>query len=334
MTLLLGAQELRRLLNVAPSLKMLRDGFLANERDVAAQRVRQELPSPGTAMVLLPGLLPGIPAYTVKVNAKFPDAERSISGIICLHDLHNGNLLGVLDSAFVTAWRTGLSAALGIHHLAGHPLGTLGVIGAGAQARMTMRGLRALRDVPCAVIHDSVAQRAHRLAESWQRIGIRCQVVNTPGEAAAMSDSLLVATWAREPLLHLHDVHPGMHITSLGADEPGKQELDPELLRRARLFVDDLDLSMSSGVLGSAGLARNYVAGTLTDVLASSIATSGGEDADVTVYSPVGLPWQDLAISWGAYQLAQSRGTTPQFQFHGHTADDESLEEEEEENSP
>jgi len=34
---------------------------------------------------LLPGLLPAIPAYTVKINAKFPGAVPALRGVVCLH---------------------------------------------------------------------------------------------------------------------------------------------------------------------------------------------------------------------------------------------------------
>ena len=51
---------------------------------------RADLPFPGTATALLPGLLPGINACTVKVNAKFPTARPALRGVICLHGDHPG----------------------------------------------------------------------------------------------------------------------------------------------------------------------------------------------------------------------------------------------------
>ncbi len=98
-------------------------------------------------MCLLPGLLPDVPAYTVKVNAKFPGATPALRGIVCLHSLADGELLALLDSASVTAWRTGLAAALATHVLAPEQARTVAVIGAGAQSRATLRALRTLRPV-------------------------------------------------------------------------------------------------------------------------------------------------------------------------------------------
>ena len=142
MTRLLTHSDLIALLDPAACLDVLADGFrTADEVSVAGQRVRTELPFPGTATALIPGLLPGTDAYTVKVNAKFPGARPALRGVICLHGGSDGELLALLDSATVTAWRTGLAAALGTHALAApDPAGAavLGVIGAGASAIATV----------------------------------------------------------------------------------------------------------------------------------------------------------------------------------------------------
>ncbi|MFD0886321.1 ornithine cyclodeaminase family protein [Streptosporangium algeriense] len=316
MTLLLGAAELSRLLTPHLSLQALRQGFVTSPAaSPPPQRVRQSLPhTAGSIAVLLPGLLPGVPAYTVKVNAKFPASDPAISGIVCLHDLDTGELLALLDSAVVTAWRTGLSAALATDLLTPAETRTVGVIGAGAQADMTLRGLTATRALERLVIHDVDPLRAHRMAETWRRTGLDCRVVDTAQEVAHGCGCVVTATWSRRPLLRLGDVRPGSHITSLGADEPGKAELDPRLLRHARVIVDDLELAMTAGALGTAGLRREDAAAVLGDVL-NGLLPPRTDPGQITVYTPVGLPWQDLALSWAAYQAALSDGDCLDFRF-------------------
>ena len=111
MTLLLSRSDLEQVLDVRACLEVLRRSFLAAPSAIAPQRIRTDLPGPGTATVLLPGLVPDIPAYSVKVNAKFPRSRPALRGLVGLHDTGTGELLAVLDSATVTAWRTGLAAA-------------------------------------------------------------------------------------------------------------------------------------------------------------------------------------------------------------------------------
>ncbi|MFF5718462.1 ornithine cyclodeaminase family protein [Streptomyces buecherae] len=307
MTRLLTRTDLLELLDPEACVQALREGFAVAARDaLPGQRVRTDLPFPGTATALLPGLLPGTPAYTVKVNAKFPGASPALRGVICLHSGVDGALLALLDSATVTAWRTGLAAALATDLLA-RPAAdgaeTVGVIGAGAQSELTLRGLRALRSWDRLVVHDTDPRRASAFA---RRHG--GAVAATPAEVAAEADVVVLATWSREPLLHLADLRPGQHLTALGADEPGKRELAPEVLRAARLVVDDATLVATHGALANAGLPASTAAASLGEVIRGE-APARPHDQRLTVYAPVGLPWQDLALSWLAYQRAEAAGT-------------------------
>jgi len=294
-TLLLTRGDLEAVLEPEACIDALRDGFRHAEAvPIVGQRVRTDLPFPGTATALIPGLLPGIPAYTVKVNAKFPAARPALRGVICLHSGADGELLALLDSATVTAWRTGLAAALGTHLLAGRG-DVVGVIGAGAQAELLVRGLAALRPRSALVVQDTSADRA---AEFAARHGGR--VVSRAAEVAVAADIVLSATWSREPLLHLRDTRPGQHFTSLGVDEPGKAELAADLLDAGLLVVDDRELAASVGVLRPADATLGEVA--------RSEHPGRTTDTDRTVYAPVGMPWQDLALAWTAYGRAEREG--------------------------
>ncbi|MCP2339567.1 ornithine cyclodeaminase family protein [Actinomadura rupiterrae] len=317
MTLLLNRSDLERLLDPAAVLAALRAGFTAGPGEVAARRVVTPLPGTGSATALIPGLVAGVPAYTVKVNAKFPASRPALRGVVCLHDLESGALLALLDSATVTAWRTGLAAALGTDALARRAGGRVAVVGAGAQSDLVLRGLGTLRPVTGLTVTDLDAGRAAAFAEAHgARLGVPSGTADDPREAVAGADVVIAATWARRPLLHAADIAPGTHLTSLGADEPGKTELAPDLLERARVVVDDVPLAVEMGVLAAAGLSVRHAAGTLGDLLRGEVP-GRVRDEEVTVYAPVGLPWQDLALSWAAYQAAQEAGAGTSYDFLG-----------------
>jgi len=82
MTIVLTRSTVDRLLPVEAATDALRAGFLAPAADEPPVRIRTDLPGPGTATCLMPGLLPGVPAYTVKVNAKFPGAVPALRGTL------------------------------------------------------------------------------------------------------------------------------------------------------------------------------------------------------------------------------------------------------------
>lgn len=272
-TLLLARSDLEQVLDVSGCLEDLWQGFLAVPSGISAQRVRTDLPGPGTATALIPGLAVGIPAYTVKVNAKFPGSRPALRGVVCLHDATTGELLAMLDSATVTAWRTGLAAALGTHVLARPDARAVAVIGAGTQAELVVRGLAALR--------------------AWERLTV-CDL--DPAQAALFAGR--------------HATTPSAAVT---ADSRAAAR-DADIVVLATWIVDDVPLALTAGALGAAGLTAADTASTLSEVLRGMAPGRRGDD-EVTIYTPVGLPWQDLVLAWAAYRRALAEGLGTGFDF-------------------
>jgi ornithine cyclodeaminase/alanine dehydrogenase len=104
----------------------------------------------------------------------------------------------------------------------------------------------------------------------------------------------------------------------MGADAPGKQELDPEILRAARVFVDDWEQGQESGevnvALSTGKLRRDDIVGSLGEVVAG---TKAGRlsPSDITVFDSTGLAVQDLALAREIYQTARARGVGVDFEL-------------------
>jgi ornithine cyclodeaminase len=308
--LVLTASDVRSLCDdLGPVLNAVRAGFLAGRGpdDIVGLRVRTPLPADGSATALLPGLLTGVPAYSVKVNAKFPGAKPALRGVVCLHDLNDGELLALLDSAAVTAWRTGVAAALLTHQLARASATTLGVIGAGAQARIVVRALAHLRRLTSVIVNDTDESAAREFLRLAAELGIDGETAPSPDVVAKRASIIVMATWSRIPLLALEHLRPGHHITTLAADEPGKRELAGDVLGHALLVVDDRELVHAAGATASAGLEAGAIDATATEVLRGE-HPGRTRDEQVTAYAPIGLPWQDLALSWHLFQAAVEQG--------------------------
>ncbi len=107
-TLLLTRSEVIRLTDPAALVTPMRNAFrdYSEQRVIPGRRFFTPLNGPGDAMILAPGLTPSVPAYTVKVHAKFPDQQPAIGGALLLNDLQTGSLLAVMDSTYLTAVRT------------------------------------------------------------------------------------------------------------------------------------------------------------------------------------------------------------------------------------
>src|SRR2546427_5117498 len=138
-TLILNRAEIEALVSPHEALESMRDGFrlYSMQRTVPALRVPSPLPAPApsdaSAMILVPGVVSGIPAYTVKVQAKHPGRDPAIQGVIILSSLETGATLAILESGFLTALRTGLAGAIGADVLARPDVRTVAIVGAGVQ---------------------------------------------------------------------------------------------------------------------------------------------------------------------------------------------------------
>src|SRR3984885_2864014 len=244
-TLLLTRSETEVLLDPGTLLAGLRAAFrgYSLDRGVRAQRVRSALSGPGTATVLFPGPAADIPAYTVKVHAKFPEQQPAIRGVLCLHDGQTGGLLAVMDSTHLTAVRTGLCSALATDILARRDARSVAVIGAGMQGDQQLRSLHLMRQIGAVRVYDSAPDRALAFAERIsQSLGLTIEVSDSVAAAVEAADMVLAATWARTPFILPGMLQAGTHVSTIGPDEPGKCEVSAEVIRDAVFVCDDRDL--------------------------------------------------------------------------------------------
>jgi ornithine cyclodeaminase/alanine dehydrogenase-like protein (mu-crystallin family) len=316
-TLLLTRSEIETLLGVPALLPLLKEGFkYYTNRTISAQRGRSPLPKEGSSATLLyPGLMPDIPAYSVKVHAKFPGQTPAIRGLIHLFDLATGELLAVLESSYITAVRTGVASALAAHTLARQDAKTVAVIGAGVQGRWQLRALSTLRFIKQVFVYDSSPFVAGKfVAETAREMDAKLISVNTLAEVLIDADIILSATWSRSPFLHSGMVNEGSHISTLGADEPGKTELSSDLLEQSLVICDDRELAVSQGAVGNVGLTSEHIHAELGEVLSGQKHGRQNDD-DITVFASVGLAWQDLVAAWQVYQSALEKGVGERLEF-------------------
>ena len=308
-TLLLCRTQVEQLLDPSALVTQLRAGFITYSNSSAgrALRVRAAIPDHrGTATVLFPGLLPGLGVYTVKVHAKFPDHDPAIRGVICLHDAGTGTLLAIMDSTYITAIRTGIAGALAADVLARADASTVAVIGAGVQGSFQLRalaGLRRLRDV---IVYDTDAGRAVAFATRMgEELSLPMEPVDDLVSAIARADIVLSATWSTTPFILSGMLKSGAHVTTLGADEPGKAEVSADVISSSLFVCDDRQLAVEMGALRGVGLGAEVIGAELGEVLGGS-HPGRTSDEQRTIYGGVGLAFQDAVAAWQVYEHAVS----------------------------
>jgi len=176
--------------------------------------------------------------YALKVAGTY--ATRPYGSIVLVSVATGETLAYFDDGGFLTDLRTAAVSALAAREL-GRRDESLAILGTGVQARLQASlhaGVLPLREVRIWGRDRAKADRCARdVAASLP--GASVTVAASPAEAAASARLIVTATASRAPLLSAADLRPGTHVSAVGADSPGKQELDPEILRRATLLLVD-----------------------------------------------------------------------------------------------
>jgi len=260
----------------------------------------------------------GLPGFAVKIASGFyGNGARGLptsSGMLALLSSETGFPLALLlDNAYLTDVRTALAGAVAAKHLARSQIGTVGVVGTGVQARLQVQALRLVRPFRDVIVWGRHPAAAQRYAEEMtETLGIEVRPAASVSEVARGADIVITSTPARAPLVQAADVREGLHVTAMGSDGPGKQELDPEILARADRLVCD----RKSQCFRLGELQHGLAAGTIREDSAIDELgeiTSGGKPgrrtaAEVTVCDLTGVGVQDTAIALFAYDRAREKG--------------------------
>ena len=112
------------------------------------------------------------------------------------------------------------------------------------------------------------------------------------------------------PIIQDAWISPGTHINAIGADAPGKEELDPEILKRATIVVDDLEQAAHSGEINvpltMGAITMKDIHGELCEIVVGK-KTGRTSKEEITVFDSTGLSVLDVATAWMVYKRAQEK---------------------------
>ena len=236
---LLREDDVRAALPMPACIDAVEAAFVAYSSGAAElpDVIHLEVPEVGGEIHVKAGHLHGAPAYAVKVSSGFSRVDPpALDGLVIVFDARTGAPIAfLLDGGFVTDQRTGAAGGVAARWLAPERVDVVAVIGTGVQARKQVEALRVVRPGPREIrVWGRDPERAARAASDVGGV-----VAATVAEATRAADVIITCTASREPILMADHVRPGAHVTALGSDGVGKQELDPELLRAADLVVVD-----------------------------------------------------------------------------------------------
>jgi len=251
------------------------------------------------------GYLDGDELFAVKVSAGFYDNPKqglaSNQGLVMAFSARTGEPLALLqDEGWLTAWRTALAGRLAAELLAPKQIDAIGIVGTGLQARLQLKALQAV--TPCRTVHvwGRSAKELDAFATEFEAHGYRVHVTLNAEQLARASQLIVTCTPSTRPILQADWIQPGTHITAVGADAEGKQELATELVARADLITVD-----SVAQCGAYGEVSHAVTAGLVPVerlvelgrLLAGEAPGRQRAEQITVADLTGLAIQDVQIA-------------------------------------
>ena len=316
-TLLLSQQDVARLIGVRQVIPVVREAFKAMARGQAVMPSKLYLPLPGgNDFRAMPAFLRRPPACGMKwVNVHPRNAERglpTVMAVIVLNHVETGVPLAIMDGQLITKLRTASAAAVAAETLARPDSRVVGLIGCGAQADAQVEALTAVRPIARVNVWGHRATEAQRFCRDLRRRlpNVQCQPESTIEACVRDADIVVTVTPSRRPLVQRRWIAPGTHINAIGADAPGKQELDHRILQEATVVVDERQQAIHGGELNVPIRRRQFRAAEIHADLGQILLgrrVGRRSPQELTVFDSTGLAVHDIAVAAEVFRQARRR---------------------------
>jgi alanine dehydrogenase len=319
MPLLLSEEDVRIVLSMDDLIATMRPALQQFSARKARQPLRTvvEVGLQKAAFAVMPALIEEPPALGAKLVTVF--ASNAAAGIpthlatILLFDSMTGELIAIMDGRYITEARTAAVSAVATELLAREDAAVVAVIGSGVQARSHVDAIGRIRDVRTIRAWSPDEERLSAFVRET-RPRTEADVIRSASARDAVEDAdiVVLATSAREPVVHSDWIADGTHLCAVGACRPGQREMDTALVARGRVFVDSREgaLAESGDVLlpiQEGAFDETHIVGEIGELLSGTVRGRLAA-ADVTIFKSLGMAVEDVAAAHLAYEKAAERG--------------------------
>ncbi len=316
-TLILTRHNIERILTPVIANETVEKAFRAYSLGYATMPAKSYLYFPKGDLRSMPAYIcgEGFDIAGVKcVNVHPQNAGRhlpAVMAVIILNDPQTGFPLAVMDGTYLTCIRTGAAGAIAAKYLSREDSKIAGFVGCGSQAQTQLSCLLEIRNIRKIKIWQvpndkKCVQEFKKWAQTTY--GIEAIVSSCMDDVTMNSDIVITTTPSRAPLVNC--VSPGTHINAIGADAPGKQEINPKILKQAKIVVDDRTQASHSGEINvpisRKQMTKRNIYALLGDIIAGKKQgrISAGE---ITLFDATGLAIQDVSCGYIVYKALKNR---------------------------
>ena len=312
-TTILELDEIKRLIDSSQLIREIETGFvLYSEGQVVVPPVGfLHFDQPPGDVHIKYGFVTGDDHYVLKMASGFynnPDLDLPISnGLILVFSQKTGQLkLILLDECWLTDMRTAAAGAVAAKHLAPDSIHHIGIVGTGVQARLQLEMLREVVDCRSCFIWGRDTNKVQSMIEDLQAReavqawGLDLNVATEIDELVSKCNLIVTTTSAKEPLIRADQIQKGTHITAMGSDDHGKQELQAEVLAMAdRVVADSVSQCIDHGECFHAVKDNKIEESSILElgnVIRNPELGRSSED-QITVVDLTGVAIQDIQIA-------------------------------------
>ncbi len=314
---LLSAKDLERVLQMKDVIEVVDRGYrlFSDGQAGVFPILSKEFEHERNEMDIKAGHLAGAGLYGLKIIGWAADNPEkrglpALAGLVVVMDIETQQPVGLVEARTVTRLRTGAAGAVGARELSREDSKSVLVVGLGDQGEAQVDALLCVRPgiervVACGRSLEKSKSYVEKMRERHPAVIFESAGLDQRASAAGESDIIITCTPSHKPLIEKAWVRPGTHISAIGADMPGKQELDIELMASSRIVADSRDQVLKQGE-SQAAFALGRVSAEDIDEIGEILLgrkPSRLSGKEVTVFDATGMAIQDILTA----ELALSR---------------------------
>jgi alanine dehydrogenase len=262
----------------------------------------------------MPAYIQGMEACGLKWVNVHPENKKhrlpSVMAIIILSDPGTGFPLAVMDGTYITNLRTGAAGGIAAKYLANKNSSRVSLVGCGNQAQTQLMALYQLFKIRFVSIYDCDNFKAKNFIKKINFLGLRMQCSTSIKDCLLGADIVVTTTPSRKPIIKSEWIGPGAHINAIGADAKGKEELEPAILKKAKVIVDNRIQAVHSGEINvpisKKIIKESDIYATLGEVITGKKKGRISKD-EITIFDSTGLAICDVAVANYVYKEAVRR---------------------------
>ena len=309
---ILSAADVRAALPTPKAIDAMRHAYSQLSADKAVMPSRQHLSTDKGVTLIMPAYLPERSEFGIKVVSVYDDNPDlnlpRITATVLVLDPATGSPKAFMDGASLTAIRTGAGGGVAADLLARKDAKTVGLFGAGVQARAQLQAVMAVRNITHVNLTSRTQASAQQLAaeiSTWTDAP-EVNLVSMPREVVTDADIVICATTSSTPLFDGNDLQSGTHITAVGTFVPEKREVDTTTIRRAnRIVVDSQEACLEEA--GDLIIPNAQIDAEIGEIVNGDKQGRQSDD-EITFFKSVGVAVQDAVAGAAVLVEAEAKG--------------------------